>query len=106
MDQAKVKELKTQHGKCLVVDFDGKELAFKKFTKVQLQELMKNVQKKPELALELSINACSFACVHGQEHLTQLTEEYPLAFGGSDDEPGVCEQLIKMSRGSAKFTQV
>ncbi len=106
MDEAKIKELKTQHGKLLIVEIDGKELAFKKFSKAAVQDLVKNVSKKPDMALELSIGAVKFLCVYGQNELDQLTEEFPLAFAGSEDEPGVCEQLVQMSRGAAKFRQV
>ena len=106
MNEAQINELKTKHGKVLVVDLDDKVLVFKKFSKAQLQDLVKNVSKKPEQALELSINAVKFVCVHGQEHLDVLAEEYPLAFAGSEDEPGICEQLVGMSRGAAKFRKV
>lgn len=106
MDENKIAELKTKHGKILIVDLDDKVIAFKKFSKAALQDLVKNVSKKPEQALELSINAVKFVCVHGAEHLDALAEDYPLAFAGSEDEPGICEQLVSMSRGAAKFRKV
>lgn len=106
MDESKIAELKSKHGKILIVELDDKVLAFKKFPKAQLQDLVKNVSKKPDMALELSINAVKFLCVHGSEHVDALAEEYPLAFGGSEDEPGICEQLVSMSRGAAKFRKV
>jgi hypothetical protein len=106
IEEAKLAELKQQHGKVIVADFEEATLVFRKFSKGQIQDLVKNVTTKPNQALELTITYCKFVCVFGLESFDKLAESYPLAFTGSEDHPGVAEQLISLSRGSANFRVV
>jgi hypothetical protein len=102
--QRAIRELKAKYGKLVVAEIGGETLAFKPLNKAKVGDLKKNITSKPELALELSINACEFACVFGESRIKELTELYPLAFAGSFGAPGVIDVLFELARGNATIT--
>lgn len=91
------------HGSLIIIEFadDDKVLAFKRLTRGMITDMKKQISKKPELALEVSLNACEFCCVVGNSDYPALAAKYPLAFCGSEDEPGVIDVLMAEARGKA-----
>ena len=101
---AQLEPLRQKNGKLVVLEIDGKVLAFKLMNRAKVQQLKIETSKKPELAFDMSINACEFLCVFGQQHFSELAAQYPLAFVGSDDEPGVFNVILEQAHGDAKIT--
>lgn len=99
MDQAKEAELKQKYGRFVRIELAGHELAFKPLNKAKVADLKKNQTEKPELAVELSINAVKMCCVYGDEHFEALANEYPLAFCGGEQD-GVLNVLMRMAHGA------
>jgi hypothetical protein len=91
--------VKAEHGKVVVIELDGKILAFKRLNRSKVTDMRTQINKKPDLAVEISINVCEFQCVLGKEHFKALSDAYPLAFCGNDDQPGVIDALIDLARG-------
>jgi hypothetical protein len=102
--QRAIRELKAKYGKLVVAEIGGETLAFKPLNKAKVADLKKNITQKPELALELSVNACEFSCVLGESRIKELVELYPLAFAGSFGAPGVIDVLFELARGAAVIT--
>lgn len=100
-NQRAIRELKAKYGKLVVAEVDGVTLAFKPLNKAKVADLKKNITQKPEIALELSCNACEFSCVLGEAQVRELTERFPLAFAGSLGAPGVIDYLFELARGKA-----
>ena len=101
-----IEKLKAQHGQLVQCEIDGRVLAFRAINKAGLQDLRKQLRAKPDLAVELSINACKFCCVFGKEHVDELTDRYPLAFAGYESAPGVIDHLMDLARGGAVISIV
>jgi hypothetical protein len=102
--QRAVRELKAKYGRLVVAEIGGETLAFKPLNKAKIADLKKNITQKPEIALELSVNACEFSCVLGESKVKELSELYPLAFAGSIGAPGVIDYLFELARGRATIT--
>lgn len=102
--QRAIRELKAKYGRLVVAEIGGETLAFKPLNKAKIGDLKKNITQKPEIALELSVNACEFSCVFGESQIKALIELYPLAFAGSFGAPGVIDVLFELARGNATIT--
>lgn len=94
-----LEQLKAQYKRLVVCEIDGHVMAFKPLNRAKLVDLKKQITNKPELALEVSINACEFCCVLGAERFKELADLYPIAFGGSLGAPGVIDHLMDLARG-------
>lgn len=104
MNEQETAALKTRFKRFVKITIDEKTLAFKPLSKEKIADLKNQIAKKPELSVQLSINACEFVCVHGKEHFATLADEYPLAFaGGGEDRPGVLDALLKMAHGDVSI---
>lgn len=97
-------EAKAKYRKVVILELDGKSLAFKPLTLAMITDLKKQITKSPELALKLSVNACKFCCIFGAEHFDELADVYSLAFAGNSDNPGVIDALMDLARGGASIT--
>jgi hypothetical protein len=95
-----IPELKAKYGRLVIIDIDGKTLAFKPLNKDKITDLKKQISKAPDLALNVSINACEFCCVLGAEHFKELADSRPLAFAGNSTDPGVIDALMDLARGN------
>ena len=97
-------EIKAKYRRFVKITIGEKVLAFKPLDKAKVGELKKQLDSKPELAIDLCINACKFVCVHGKEFFDELATEYPLAFsGGGKDAPGVIDALYEMAHGQVSI---
>lgn len=101
--QRALRDLKAKYGRLVIAELGAEKvtLAFKPLNKAKVADLKKNITQKPDLALELSINACEFSCVFGESRFKELAEIYPLAFAGSFGSPGVIDALFELARGNA-----
>lgn len=101
--EAQLKAARATHGPLVIVEFadEGKTFAFKRLTRAMITDMKKRMGQKPDLALEVSLNACEFCCVVGQNDYSEFAAKYPLAFCGSEDEPGVIDTLMVNARGKA-----
>jgi len=93
--------LKAKYGDLIVIELEGKTLAFKRLTKAQLTQMKTQINKKPDLVIDITINSCEFNCVLGSEHFKDLADRYPLAFCGNEDTKGVIDALMDLARGGA-----
>lgn len=98
-DDAALVSLKAQHGKVVVLRIEGKLLVFRRLTRNMVTEMKTQIGKKPELAVEISINQCEFCCVYGKQHFAELARLSPLVFCGNDESPGVIDALMDLARG-------
>lgn len=96
-------EAQAPYPKTIVLEIDGKTLAFKPLNRAKITDLKKQITKQPDLALELSVNACKFCCIFGSEHFDALADVYALAFAGNADNPGVIDALMDLARGGAQI---
>lgn len=94
-------KLKQTYGDLVVIDLDGKPLAFKRLTKAQITDMKKRITDKPALVVEITINCCSFNCVYGSEYFDELSAKYPLAFCGNEGDKGVIDWLMDLARGGS-----
>jgi hypothetical protein len=102
-----IAELKAQHGRLVKLVLEGKLLLFKPMSKAQVSNLKSEMGKSPAQAVDLTINVCKINCVHGQSHLDDLTQRFPIAFSGAGpDEPGVINALLDMARGRPEIEEV
>jgi len=103
--ESTLKAARAAHGLLVVVDFEeeGKTFAFKRLTRAMITDMKKRMGKQPDLALEVSLNACEFCCVVGSSDYSEFAAKYPLAFCGSEDEPGVIDVLMQNARGKASI---
>jgi hypothetical protein len=99
--KAEIAKLKAQYGDLISVELEGHTLAFKRFTKAQLTDLRKRINSKPDLVIDLTINACEFQCVLGKEFFGELSNKYPIVFCGDYQTKGVSDYLMDLARGGA-----
>jgi hypothetical protein len=86
--------LKLAHGQLVHLELDEHKLAFRQLTPDEAEALYDKLERAPELALQIALDACALCCVAGAEHLEEVTDSYPLAFSS---ESGVCEMLLKLA---------
>jgi CBS domain-containing protein len=93
-----VEQAKQQYGRLVVVEVDGKVLAFKPIDKAKITDIRAKLAKTPNLALDILTNAVEFCCVVGQEHFKDIASKYPLIVAGDDS---IADALMTMARGTA-----
>lgn len=93
LDQAK-----EQYGRLVVVEIDGKVLAFRPMDRAKITDVRKKLAKTPDLALDILTNVCEFQCVVGKEHFSEVAAMYPLVIAGDDS---IADALMTLARGTA-----
>jgi hypothetical protein len=68
-----VEQAKQQYGRLVVVEIDGKTLAFKPLDKAKITDVRSRLAKTPNLALDILTNVCEFQCVVGSEHFKEVS---------------------------------
>jgi hypothetical protein len=96
-DTPEVAAAKAQYGRLVVLEIEGKTLAFKPMDRAKITELRKSLAKSPDLSLNLMTNAVEFCCVVGKPDFKEIADKYPLAIAGDDS---VIDALFAMARGS------
>jgi hypothetical protein len=94
-----IQAAKQKHGDLVVIDIEGKTLAFRRLDRAKLTDMKRNISKNPDLSLDVSVNTCEFCCVVGQQYFKELSNKYPLAFCGTEGQPGVIDVLMDLARG-------
>lgn len=101
MNDPVVAELEAAHeqfGRLVVVEIDGKTLAFRRLDRAKITDVRKKLAKTPDIALDILTNVCEFQCVVGAEHFKEVAALYPLLIAGDDS---IADALMTMARGSA-----
>ena len=93
-----VEQAKQQYGRLVVVEVDGKVLAFKPMDRAKITDIRTKLAKTPNLALDILTNVCEFQCVVGKEHFADVARDYPLVVAGDDS---IADALMTLARGSA-----
>ena len=88
-----LEDAKAQHGRLVVVEIDGKTLAFRPLDRAKITDIRKKLAKTPDLAL-----VCEFQCVVGKEHFADVARDYPLVVAGDDS---IADALMTLARGTA-----
>jgi hypothetical protein len=96
-DSPEVQAAKAQYGRLVVLEIDGKTLAFKPMDRTKITELRKSLAKAPDLALSLMTNAVEFCCVVGRADFKEIADKYPLVIAGDDS---IIDSLMTMARGT------
>jgi hypothetical protein len=92
---------KEQYPRLVVVEVDGKTLAFRPLDRAKITDIRKRLSKAPDIALDILTNVCEFQCVVGAEHFKEIAVAYPLLMAGEDS---ISDALMQMARGSAVVT--
>ena len=93
-----VEQAKQQYGRLVVVEIDGKTLAFRPLDRAKITDIRKKLAKTPDLALDILTNVCEFQCVVGKEHFADVARDYPLVVAGDDS---IADALMTLARGTA-----
>lgn len=93
-----LEQAKEQYGRLVVVEVDGKTLAFRPLDKDKITDVRKKLAKTPDLALNILTNVCEFQCVVGSEHFAEVAAAYPLLIAGDDS---IADGLMTLARGGA-----
>ena len=93
-----VEQAKQQYGRLVVVEVDGKVLAFKPMDRAKITDILTKLAKTPNLALDILTNVCEFQCVVGKEHFADVARDYPLVVAGDDS---IADALMTLARGTA-----
>ena len=93
-----VEQAKQQYGRLVVVEVDGKVLAFKPMDRAKITDVRKKLAKTPDLALDILTNAVEFCCVVGKESFSEIASKYPLIVAGDDS---IADALMTLARGTA-----
>lgn len=93
-----VEQAKQQYGRLVVVEVDGKVLAFKPMDRAKITDIRTKLAKTPNLALDILTNVCEFQCVVGKEHFADVARDYPLVVAGDDS---IADALMTLARGTA-----
>lgn len=93
-----VEQAKKQYGRLVVVEIDGKTLAFKPLDKAKITDVRQKLAKTPLLALDILTNVCEFQCVVGAEYFKDIARDYPLLMAGDDS---IADALMTLARGTA-----
>jgi hypothetical protein len=101
-----IRELRTKYGRVIKIEIDGKTLAFKPLDKAKITDMKRNMNKNPDLSLDISLNVCEFCCVFGASDFQDLANRYPLAFCGTEGNKGVIDYLMDLARGGASGPQI
>jgi hypothetical protein len=97
IDSLEIASAKAQYGRLVVLEIDGKTLAFKPMDRAKITELRKTLAKSPDLALNLMTNAVEFCCVVGRADFKEIADKYPLVIAGDDS---IIDALFAMARGT------
>ena len=89
---------KEQFGRLVVVEIEGKTLAFRPVSRDGITDVRKKLAKTPDLALNILTNLCEFQCVVGAEHFKEIAAAYPLLIAGDDS---IADALMNLARGHA-----
>lgn len=95
---SELEQAKRDHGRLVVVEVDGKTLAFRPLDRAKITDVRKKLAKTPDLALEILTNVCEFQCVVGKEHFAEVARDYPLLIAGDDS---IADGLMNLARGAA-----
>jgi hypothetical protein len=95
---SELEQAKQQFGRLVVVEIDGKTLAFRPMDRAKITDVRKKLAKTPDLALDILTNACEFQCVVGKEHFAEVARDYPLVMAGDDS---IADALMTLARGAA-----
>lgn len=93
-----LEQAKADYGRLVVVEIDGKTLAFRPLDRAKITDVRKKLAKTPDLALEILTNVCEFQCVVGKEHFADVARDYPLLVAGEDS---IADGLMNLARGTA-----
>jgi hypothetical protein len=93
-----LEQAKQQYGRLVVVEIDGKVLAFKPLDKAKITDVRSRLAKTPLLALDILTNVCEFQCVVGQAFFKEVAAAYPLLMAGDDS---IADALMTLARGTA-----
>jgi uncharacterized protein (DUF934 family) len=95
--------LKEKHRRLAVIEIDGVTLAFRPFSKAAVIDVRKNLDKRPDAAIDILINSLKFVCVYGVEHFDQVAQDRPMALAGRD---GLHDALMQMAKGNPKIQMI
>lgn len=90
--------VKAKFGRLVVVEIDGKTLAFRPLDRAKITDVRKKLAKTPDLALDILTNVCEFQCVFGKEHFREVADAYPLVIAGDES---IADALMELARGPA-----
>ena len=93
-----LEDAKAQHGRLVVVEIDGKTLAFRPLDRAKITDIRTKLAKTPNLALDILTNVCEFQCVVGKDHFAEVAAAYPLVVAGDDS---IADALMTLARGTA-----
>jgi hypothetical protein len=96
--KTELEQAKEQYGRLVVVEIDGKTLAFRPLDRDKITDIRKKLAKTPDLALNILTNAVGFQCVVGAEHFEGVAAAYPLLVAGDDS---IADALMNLARGGA-----
>lgn len=97
-ESSELQQAKEQYGRLVVLEIEGKTLAFRPMDRAKITDVRKKLAKTPDLALDILTNVCEFQCVVGKEYFREVADAYPLVIAGDDS---IADALMTLARGSA-----
>lgn len=97
-DTPEVSAAKATYGRLVVLEIEGKTLAFKPMDRAKITDVRRKLAKSPDLALDILTNAVEFCCVVGREDFKAVADKYPLVIAGDES---IADALMALARGTA-----
>lgn len=92
-----IDDARALHGRLVLVDLRGRELAFRPMRATEAQDVAAKLDRAPEVALSTALAAvreCWIADPDEPGAFEEAADNFPLAFSA---EAGVCAQLLKLA---------
>jgi hypothetical protein len=97
-DTPEVTAAKATYGRLVVLEIEGKTLAFKPMDRAKITDVRRKLAKSPDLALDILTNAVEFCCVVGRESFKEVADKFPLVIAGDES---IADALMALARGTA-----